>query len=141
MNNLINKQILEKLAVLAKIEIKKENKEKLLADLGEILNHFQELQNVNIGDIEPLNGGTNLINISRNDENKDVNKEDVGLVGGKGANLGEMTRAGFPVPNGFIVTAPAYFQFLRENKLEEEINEILKEVNYKDPASLEKPPN
>ncbi len=75
MNNLINKQILEKLAVLAKIEIKKENKEKLLADLGEILNHFQELQNVNIGDIEPLNGGTNLINISRNDENKDVNKE------------------------------------------------------------------
>ena len=36
------------------------------------------------------------------------------IVGGKGANLGEMTRAGFPVPNGFVVTAEAYFHFLKE---------------------------
>jgi hypothetical protein len=27
-------------------------------------------------------------------------------VGGKGANLGELTRAGFPVPPGFCVTTP-----------------------------------
>lgn len=69
---------------------------------------------------------------------KDVDREDVGLVGGKGANLGEMVKTGFPVPNGFIVTAPAYFEFLRENKLETKIKEILKEVNYQDPSSLEK---
>ncbi|MGD9701663.1 MAG: phosphoenolpyruvate synthase [Acidimicrobiia bacterium] len=37
-----------------------------------------------------------------------VSVADVDLVGGKGANLGELTRAGFPVPPGFVVTAPAY---------------------------------
>ena len=34
---------------------------------------------------------------------KEVDKEDVGLVGGKGANLGEMIQAGFPVPDGLTV--------------------------------------
>ncbi|MDD2554154.1 MAG: PEP/pyruvate-binding domain-containing protein, partial [Desulfotomaculaceae bacterium] len=29
-------------------------------------------------------------------------------VGGKGANLGEMSRAGFPVPRGFCITTRAY---------------------------------
>ena len=43
---------------------------------------------------------------------KDVTKEDIPLVGGKGANLGEMTRAGFPVPTGFIITSAAYFYLL-----------------------------
>ncbi len=33
---------------------------------------------------------------------------DVGTAGGKGANLGELTRAGLPVPPGFVVTADAY---------------------------------
>ncbi len=35
----------------------------------------------------------------------EVGRDDVGLVGGKGANLGELLRAGFPVPGGFVVTA------------------------------------
>ena len=35
---------------------------------------------------------------------------DVASAGGKGANLGELTRAGFPVPPGFVVTAPAYLE-------------------------------
>ena len=38
----------------------------------------------------------------------EVGLADVGLVGGKGANLGEMIAAGFPVPPGFVVTAEAY---------------------------------
>ncbi len=38
----------------------------------------------------------------------EVGLSDVGLVGGKGANLGEMIAAGFPVPPGFVVTAEAY---------------------------------
>jgi len=33
---------------------------------------------------------------------------DVAVAGGKGANLGEMRSAGFPVPDGFVVTAAAY---------------------------------
>ena len=32
----------------------------------------------------------------------DINARDLGLVGGKGANLGEMTNAGFPVPPAFV---------------------------------------
>ena len=46
----------------------------------------------------------------------EVDKEDGGLVGGKGANLGEMAKSGFPVPDGFIVTSHAYFQVLKENQ-------------------------
>lgn len=37
-----------------------------------------------------------------------VGADDVGLVGGKGASLGEMVRAGLPVPPGFCVTVQAY---------------------------------
>jgi len=43
-----------------------------------------------------------------------IDKDDLPLVGGKGANLGEMTKAGFPVPNGFAVTVAAYDAFLDE---------------------------
>ncbi len=67
---------------------------------------------------------------------KDVGKEDVSLVGGKGANLGEMTRNGFPVPNGFIVTAQAYFNFLEQNNLEPQIAAVLKDTKYDDTKSL-----
>ena len=37
-----------------------------------------------------------------------VSAADIALVGGKGANLGEMLRAGLPVPDGFCVTVDAY---------------------------------
>ncbi len=47
----------------------------------------------------------------------EVTKEDIPTVGGKGANLGEMTNADIPVPPGFIVTAGAYFDFLKKSKL------------------------
>ncbi|MBP9719405.1 MAG: phosphoenolpyruvate synthase [Candidatus Levybacteria bacterium] len=67
---------------------------------------------------------------------KDVGKEDVALVGGKGANLGEMTRAGFPVPNGFIVTAKAYYHFIHENNLTVKIKHLLETVNYNHQDSL-----
>ena len=39
-----------------------------------------------------------------------ISKRDVALAGGKGANLGELTRAGLPVPPGFVVTASAYLE-------------------------------
>lgn len=59
----------------------------------------------------------------------DVDKDDGKLVGGKGANLGEMTRAGFPVPNGFIVTSHAYSHFLKENNLESAIRKALSNLD------------
>ncbi len=42
---------------------------------------------------------------------EEIDKSHLPLVGGKGANLGEMTRAGFPVPPGFCVTTSAYVAF------------------------------
>ena len=45
----------------------------------------------------------------------DVNElhvEDVPFVGGKGANLGELTNAGFPVPEAFVLTTVAYDYFI-----------------------------
>lgn len=67
---------------------------------------------------------------------KDIDKNDVSLVGGKGANLGEMVKAGFPVPNGFAITVPAYDLFFRENFLDKKIYEILDNTNVNDPNEL-----
>ena len=39
---------------------------------------------------------------------KEIKKEDVLTVGGKGANLGEMVSIGCPVPAGFVITADTY---------------------------------
>lgn len=69
---------------------------------------------------------------------KDADKEDVRLVGDKAVHLGEMTRAGFPVPSGFIITTKAYFDFIKENNLQTKITHLLGVVDYNDSASLEK---
>lgn len=66
----------------------------------------------------------------------DVDKDDVALVGGKGANLGEMVRADFPVPPGFIVTSKAYYAFLKENNLVTKIKHLLSTTNFTKPESL-----
>ena len=41
----------------------------------------------------------------------DISKNDVSLVGGKAASLGEMTNAGIPVPPGFVITTQAFENF------------------------------
>ena len=38
----------------------------------------------------------------------DLTRNDLATAGGKAANLGELVRASFPVPNGFVVTTDAY---------------------------------
>jgi len=40
----------------------------------------------------------------------ELTRNDVAIAGGKGANLGELVRAGVPVPEAFVVTAPAYLE-------------------------------
>lgn len=59
---------------------------------------------------------------------KEIYEEDLNLVGGKGANLGEMDKFGIPVPEGFVVTSKAYFDFLEENNLSKELKEILSKI-------------
>lgn len=66
-----------------------------------------------------------------------VGKEDTGLVGGKGANLGEMTQAGFPVPPGFIITAKSYKAFIQANQIQPKITAILKTTDVNDPRQLQ----
>ena len=49
---------------------------------------------------------------------QDITKKDVETVGGKGANLGEMTRAGIPVPPGAVLIAQAYEYFMDANGID-----------------------
>jgi pyruvate,water dikinase len=67
----------------------------------------------------------------------DVGAQDVGLVGGKGANLGEMTRHGVSVPPGFVVTVTSYRRFLVESELVGTLHRILNGLNVHDPVVLE----
>ncbi|OGM30707.1 phosphoenolpyruvate synthase [Candidatus Woesebacteria bacterium RIFCSPHIGHO2_02_FULL_42_20] len=65
-----------------------------------------------------------------------LGKSDTEIVGGKGANLGEMTKAGFPVPPGFCVTVTAYDMFLAENDISEGIYQILGKINVENTDEL-----
>lgn len=53
-------------------------------------------------------------------------------VGGKGANLGELTRAGFLVPAGFCVTTAAYREFLRASGHLDALLDSLERVTHED---------
>jgi pyruvate,water dikinase len=66
----------------------------------------------------------------------EVTKEDIPIVGGKGANLGEMTNAGIPVPPGFVVTAGAYFNFIKEAGITQKIRNILEPLDSNDSRQL-----
>jgi len=68
---------------------------------------------------------------------RDIDKRDTNLVGGKSANLGEMTQAGFPVPPGFAITVHAYDAFLKENNIVDNIYSLLKTIDVNDPAQLD----
>lgn len=59
----------------------------------------------------------------------EVGRNDLPLVGGKGANLGELVRNGFPVPDGFVVTTRAYDQVVAGSSLDDL---IAKELNRPD---------
>lgn len=66
-----------------------------------------------------------------------VGVKDTATVGGKGANLGELTKAGLPVPPGFIVTADAYFQYLIKTGLNKKIDKMLKDVDPENTKALQ----
>ncbi len=68
----------------------------------------------------------------------DLTVGDVGAVGGKGANLGELTRAGFPVPPGFVVPAAGYLAAMDEGGVRDDIRATFDEARGRadDPAAL-----
>ena len=67
----------------------------------------------------------------------EVTKKDIPTVGGKGANLGELTRAGIPVPPGFIVTATAYFDFLEQTKIMDKMRQLIQPVDVNNSKQLQ----
>ncbi len=70
----------------------------------------------------------------------DIGIGDIPLVGGKNASLGEMIRElvprGIRVPNGFAITADAYRSFLRANRLDQQIRDMLRDLDTRDVANL-----
>jgi pyruvate,water dikinase len=58
-----------------------------------------------------------------------LSKKDIKVVGGKGANLGEMYNSGFPVPQAFCITTDAFFYFLKATKTQDRIREILNKID------------
>lgn len=67
-----------------------------------------------------------------------IGMEDLPLVGGKNASLGEMyrelTTQGIRIPNGFAITVEGYRYFLQKNQLDQKLTEILRKLN---PRSIE----
>ncbi len=68
----------------------------------------------------------------------ELNKNDVSIGGGKGANLGEMFNIGLPVPPAFIVTSNAYKEFLERTNLQEKIISKIYSIDIENTKLLEK---
>ncbi len=69
---------------------------------------------------------------------KELSKDSLAQAGGKGANLAEMTNAGFPVPEGFIVSSYTYFNFVKHNGIDEVIARECGALNVYDNLALDK---
>ena len=68
----------------------------------------------------------------------DVGRANIALVGGKGANLGEMLRADLPVPPGFVISVNAYEQVRAAAGIGARIDALLRDVPVDDPAALQR---
>ena len=71
---------------------------------------------------------------------KEISKNDIPLVGGKNASLGEMishlTKKGVNIPNGFALTTNFYWKFLEANGLDKVLKGFFKEFNPKSIKSI-----
>lgn len=72
----------------------------------------------------------------------EVNINDIATVGGKNASLGEMfqklTKEGVRVPNGYVVTAQAYWEFLDANDIRKPLEELMETLDTKKFSNLAK---
>lgn len=68
---------------------------------------------------------------------EDLSKSDIGIAGGKGANLGELTQAGIPVPPGFVVTAETYEKFMEDSGINGEVMDILDRIDINNTKELQ----
>ncbi|WP_304125453.1 phosphoenolpyruvate synthase [Methanosphaera cuniculi] len=68
---------------------------------------------------------------------RDLGKDDIPVAGGKGANLGELTNAGIPVPPGFVITAETYRKFITKTGIADKINSMLKDLDINNTVELQ----
>lgn len=92
----INKETLEHLAKLARIELSHAEEERLLNDLANILGHFEELKNLDTSKVLPMAGGSQLKNAFREDTSRESTN--------RGAGIGQ-----FPeTQDGFLKVPPVF---------------------------------
>ena len=72
---------------------------------------------------------------------KEISKNDIAYVGGKGANLGEMFNMGIPVPPGFCVSAQTYREFIEKTGIVSEMTRLLKNLDVENTAQLQERAN
>ena len=96
MPSLITKKTLERLVALARIELDPKEEEKLLKDLGNILDHFKELQGLDTSNVPPMAGGTDLKNMFRED------------AGHENANRGEGVEEFPEKERGYLKIPPVF---------------------------------
>ena len=73
----ITKEEVDKVAVLARLEFKEEQKEKLTIQLNAILDYFDKLKELNTEGIDPMAHASQKINVFREDRiEKSINQED-----------------------------------------------------------------
>jgi pyruvate,water dikinase len=66
----------------------------------------------------------------------ELSAADVAVAGGKGANLGEMARAGLPVPGGFVVTTAAFLTALDAAGVRAELYDMFQKTDANSPSAL-----
>ncbi len=67
-----------------------------------------------------------------------ITRKDVAWAGGKAANLGEMVRAGIPVPPGFVITTTAYRAYMKEHEIDPLVAEQLGKIGSTTNGALSK---
>ncbi|MEM4625795.1 MAG: PEP/pyruvate-binding domain-containing protein, partial [Candidatus Pacearchaeota archaeon] len=67
----------------------------------------------------------------------ELNKNSGPIAGGKGANLGEMYNAKFPVPPAFVITTKAYFHLIEFAGLDKKINQIIESIDVDNTKELD----
>ncbi|MBW2030783.1 MAG: hypothetical protein JRJ31_17100 [Deltaproteobacteria bacterium] len=67
----------------------------------------------------------------------EMTRKDFQEAGGKAANLGELTRGGFNVPQGFCLTSDALLHHVNENRLQEGIDAVASRFDYEDFGAME----
>jgi len=64
-----------------------------------------------------------------------ISLDDAPQVGGKGANLGELTAAGLPVPPGFVITSDAFLDAIDRSGARQKVRQVIDSADPDDPAT------